>query len=119
MQLKGPIIIASAVVTLTIFVLLSSSAFSQTNEESCPCLSEEKANIIFGEGNYQIDRANPCGVEQYAIIDSILPKYCINSSCPKGSFCLDQEDAKKVKYEPCSNRLTLCGFDSAYVFSSV
>jgi|WetSurMetagenome_2_1015567.scaffolds.fasta_scaffold00367_11 hypothetical protein len=121
MHLKGPIIIASVLVTLAIFVLISSSAFSQTYEENCPCLSEEKANIIFGEGNYQIDRAHPCGEEQSAINDSILPKYCINSSCPQGSFCLDQEDAKKVKYEPCSNRLTICGFDSAntpmYCFS--
>ncbi len=97
---------------LATLVLCPLNSSSQTCPNDCHCMSEEKANMTFGEGNYKLCRSEPCGTEQSAINDAIIPMYCINSSCTQGCFCLTQEQAKQINYEPCSNHLTTCGSNS-------
>lgn len=112
MKTKDLVIIALMVPFLAIFFSCSWSSLCQTCPTNCQCMSEEKANMTYGEGNYKLCRNDPCGKEMSALNGTIIPKYCINSSCPQGCFCLNQEQAKQVNFEPCSNQLIRCGSDS-------
>ena len=112
MQKNDLIKIVLFLAPLAIFVLCPGNSLSQTCPEDCKCMSKEKADMMFGEGNYNLCLSDPCGKEQSTLNDAIVLKYCINSSCPQGCFCMNQDDANRINYEPCSNQLTTCGSDS-------
>jgi hypothetical protein len=111
MQMKELLKLALTITILAIFSLTPWCAFSQECPEGCQCISEENATKMFGEGNYQLCQKTPCGEERSASSGAIIPKYCINSICPCGCFCLNQYEAKHLGLEPCSNEMVSCGID--------
>jgi len=100
-----------SITLLAIFLLCPWYAFSQTCPKGCECISEEKAEKISGEGNYQLCHKTPCGEERSASSDAVVLEYCINLSCPQGCFCINQDQAKLAGVEPCSDKMVFCGAD--------